>query len=61
MQINTFVDEKMKILYMLSLMCGGMAQVWATNETNAVLSGMSLVRTLDTPLVNIENSFSDPA
>ena len=29
MQINTFTDERMKILYALSFMSGGMAQVWA--------------------------------
>ena len=60
MQINTFVDERMKILYVLPFMHGEMAQVWAMNETNAVLSGMSSIRTLDMLLVNIKNTFSDP-
>ena len=32
MQANTFVDERMKILYALSFMHGGTAQVWAANE-----------------------------
>jgi len=27
MQADTFADERMKILYMLSFMCGGTAQV----------------------------------
>ena len=31
MQIVTFVDKRMKILYALSFMCRGMAQIWATN------------------------------
>ena len=53
MQIDTFMDERMKIQYALSFICGGMAQVWATNETNVVLSSMSSIRTLDTLLVNI--------
>ena len=29
MQADTFADERMKILYALSFMCGGTAQVWA--------------------------------
>ena len=36
MQADTFADERMKILYALSFMRGGMAQVWAANETTAV-------------------------
>jgi len=28
MQLDTFLDERMKILYALSFMCGGMVQVW---------------------------------
>jgi len=47
MQIDTFVDERMKILYVLSFMYRRMAQVWATNETNAVLSSTLLIRSLD--------------
>jgi len=42
--IGTFVDERMKILYTHSFMHGGMAPVWAANETNVVLSGMSSIR-----------------
>ena len=60
MQIDTFIDERMKILYMNSFMCGGMAQVLAANETNVVLSGTLSFRTLNTLLVNIENAFGDP-
>ena len=37
MQANTFTDERMKILYALSFMRGGTAQVWAANETIAVI------------------------
>ena len=36
MQLNMFVDKRMKILYTLSFMCGGIAQVWADNETNVI-------------------------
>ena len=60
MQIDIFTDERMKILYVLLFMCGGMVQVWAANETNAVLSSMLLIRTLDALLVTIENAFGDP-
>ena len=38
MQADTFVDERMKILYALLFMCRGTAQVWAVNETMAVIS-----------------------
>jgi len=31
MQLDTFTDERMKILYALSFMHGGIAQVWAEN------------------------------
>ena len=33
MQIDTFADERMKVLYTLSFSHGGMAQIWAMNET----------------------------
>ena len=41
MQADTFADERMKILYALSFMHGGTAQVWAANETMAVITGTS--------------------
>src|SRR5882724_7470295 len=41
-------------------MHGRMAQVWAVNKTNVVLSGTSLIRTLDALLANIQNTFGDP-
>ena len=47
MQANTFADERMKILYALSFMRRGMAQVWAANETMAVIMGTSQMQTLD--------------
>ena len=34
MQANAFADEKMKVLYALLFMRGGMAQVWVANETS---------------------------
>jgi len=58
MQIDTLVDEMMKILYVLSFMHRGMVQVWATNETNGVLSGTPSIRNLDALLTNIENAFT---
>ena len=39
MQVDAFVDERMKVLYALSFMHGGTAQVWAANETMAVING----------------------
>src|SRR5882724_6749912 len=60
MQIDAFADEKMKILYMLSFMHGGMAQVWAANETSTVLANMSTFNTLEGLLASIKRSFGDP-
>ena len=60
MQANTFADERMKVLYVLSFMCGGTAQVWVANETMAVTTGMSQMQTLDIFLENVEKTFGDP-
>ena len=49
----------MKILYALSFMCGGTAQVWAVNETMAVITGTSQMQTLDIFLENVEKTFRD--
>ena len=59
MQVDTFMDERMKVLYALSFMCGGTAQVWAANETMAVINGTSQMQTLDI-LENVEKTFGDP-
>src|SRR5882724_9076287 len=47
MQIDTFADERMKILYTMSFMSGGMAQVWAANKTSTTLANMSTFNTLE--------------
>jgi len=60
MQLDTFADERMKILYALSFMCGGIAQVWAKNETNAVLSHSSTFTTLAELLAGIMRTFGYP-
>src|SRR5882724_1030177 len=60
MQLDTFADERMKILYTLSFMHGGIAQVWAENETNAILSYTSMFATLTELLSSIERTFRDP-
>jgi len=60
MQIDTFVDERMKILYALSIMHRGMAQIWAANKTNAVLANRSTFNTLEELLAAIERTFRDP-
>jgi len=41
MQLHTFVDERIKILYALSFMHGGIVHVWAKNEINMILSQSS--------------------
>ena len=60
MQADTFADKRMKVLYALSFMHGGMAQVWAANETMAVITGSSQMQTLDTFLESVEKTFRDP-
>src|SRR5882724_7003372 len=59
MQIDTFTDERMKILYALSFMRGGMDQVWAANETSTVLANMLTFNTLEGLLTLIERTFGD--
>ena len=59
MQADIFVDERMKILYAPLFMHGGMAQVWAVNETMAVMTGTSQMQTLDIFLENIKKTFGD--
>jgi len=46
MQIDAFIEEKMKILYTLSIMSGGMTHVWAANETITTLANISIFNTL---------------
>jgi len=60
MQLDIFMDERMKVLHALSLMHGGIAQVWAKNETNSVLSNTSTFSTLMGLLVGFERTFGDP-
>ena len=60
MQADTFADERMKILYALSFMHGGTAQVWAANETMAVIMGTSQMQTMDSFLESVEKMFGDP-
>jgi len=60
MQIDAFADERMKILYALSFMCRGMAQVWAANETSMVLANTLTFNTLEGLLASVERTFGDP-
>ena len=60
MQADTFAVKRMKILYALSFMHGGTAQVWAANETMAVINGTTQMQTLDIFLEDVEKTFGDP-
>src|SRR6266481_4629360 len=60
MQADTFADERMKIRYTLSFMCWGTAQMWAANETTAIMDGRLHFHTLDEILANIKRTFGDP-
>ena len=59
MQADAFADERMKVLYALSFMHGGTAQVWAVNETMAVINGTSQMQILDIFLENVKKTFGD--
>ena len=60
MQADTFADERVKVLYALSFMHGGTAQVWAANETMAFINRKSQMQMLDIFLENVERTFGDP-
>ena len=60
MQINMFVDKRMKIWYALFFMCGRIVQDWAEKETNMVLSHKSMFSTLMGLLAGIKRTFGDP-
>src|SRR5882724_8434624 len=60
MQIDAFSNKRMKILYALSFMSGGMAQVWAANQTSVTLANTSTFNTLEGLLMSIKNTFRDP-
>ena len=60
MQADSFADERMKVLYAVLFMRGGMAQVWAVNETMTVITGTSQMQTLDIFLESVEKTFGDP-
>jgi len=59
MQADTFMDKWTKILYAISFMCRGTAQVWAGNKTTAVIDGMSQTHTLNEFLACVERTFGD--
>jgi len=59
MQLDTFVGKRMKILYVLSFMCRGMAQVWAAKETNVVLASTLSFMTLNMLVSCIETVFGN--
>ena len=59
MQLDTFVGKRMKILYVLSFMCRGMAQVWAAKETNVVLASTLSFTTLNMLMSCIETVFGN--
>jgi len=60
MQLNAFTDERMKILYELSFMSGGLAQVWGANETSVTLANISMFNTLERLLMSIKKTFGHP-
>jgi hypothetical protein len=59
-QPGSFPDERTKILYALSFMTGGSAQIWAHNETEAVINGESILQTFEDFAKRVEEAFGDP-
>ena len=55
-----FPDERMKLLYALSLMSGGSAQIWAQNETEEIIMGTSSISTFSEFAKRVEATFRDP-
>jgi len=55
----TFPNQKMKILYTLLFMNGGIAEVWASNETQAVINGTMLIITFNEFMKQVEDAFGD--
>ena len=46
-QPTSFPDEQTKMLYALSFMTRGTAEVWAHNQTQAIIDGTSLIPTFE--------------
>ena len=59
-QPESFPDERIKILYALSFMTDGSAHVWAHNETEAVISGTSSIRSFEEFSRHVEEAFGGP-
>ena len=59
-QPESFPDERTKILYALSFMMGGSAQIWAHNKTEAVISGTSSIGFFEEFSRCVEEAFGDP-
>jgi hypothetical protein len=58
-QPGSFPDERTKVLYALSFMTGGSAQVWAYNETEAVINRRS-IGTFEDFAQRVQDAFGDP-
>jgi hypothetical protein len=59
-QPGSFPDERTKILYALSFMTSGSAQIWAHNETEAVINGSSTIQTFEAFARRVQEAFGDP-
>ena len=59
-QPESFPDERTKILYALSFMMGGSAQIWAHNETAAVIRDNSSTGSFEDFTKRVEETFGDP-
>ena len=57
-QPTSFPDEQTKMLYALSFMTKGTAEVWAHNQTQAIIDGTSLIPTFKAFIK--QDAFGDP-
>ena len=48
------------MLYALSFMTRGTAEVWAHNQTQAIIDGTSSIPTFEAFIKQVENAFGDP-
>ena len=60
MQPTSFRDEWTKMLYALSFMMRGTAEVWALNQTQVIIDGTSWIPTFEVFIKQVEDASGDP-
>ena len=58
--LATFSDDQTKILYTLSFMNRGMAEVWANNKMQVVINGTISITTFNKYIKRLKDAFGNP-